>query len=313
MSKAGYRVGIDIGGTFTDGILISESSGDVWVAKTLSTPSDPSQGFITALGRLLDASGVAPDELRHLFHATTVATNAIIEGKLGRTGLITTEGFRDILEIARQIRPSLYDLQFEKPRPLVPRRLCFGIRERLDAAGRVLVPLDEDSVTAAVEQLRHEGVASIAVCLLHSYANDAHERRVGEIVADMFPEAMLSLSAEVAPEFREYLRASTTAINASVRPVVDRYLGHIEQELRDQGISADLHVMQSNGGMYTAAAARVRPVFMVESGPAAGVMAASFLGALSGYQDVISFDMGGTTAKVGMVKGVSRRSRRNLR
>lgn len=298
----GYRLGIDIGGTFTDATLIDENTGKMWIDKVLSTPKDPSVGFMEATHRILRKAQVAPAEVTYLVHSTTVATNSVIEGKVARTGFITTEGFRDMLEIARQIRPVLYDLLFEKPRPLVPRYLCFGVPERLDAHGGVLMPLDEPAVRRVAEKLRQEQVESIAVCLLHSYINPAHEQRVGEILHEIYPQAVVSLSSEVAPEFREYFRASTTVINACIRPVVGRYLQNIEDRLRSEGVPAELLVMQSSGGVLTFETARDKPVFMVESGPAAGVIAATFLGDVAGYRDIISFDMGGTTAKAGLIQ-----------
>ena len=298
-----YRLGVDIGGTFTDIALIDEATGQIYTGKVSSTPQDPSGGFMEAVQRLLAKQQIAAQDVAYIVHGTTVATNAIIEGKVAPTGFITTEGFRDMLEIARQIRPTLYDLQFEKPRPLVPRHRCFGVPERLDAQGQVLTPLDEDALRQVANKLRDEGVESIAVCFLHAYANPAHERRAGEIIAEVFPEAIVSLSAEVAPEFREYLRASTTVINSCIRPVVARYLQRIEDRLAQAGIAAELLVMQSSGGVYTFAAARQKPVYMVESGPAAGVIAAAHLGQAQGYDQVISFDMGGTTAKAGLIQG----------
>ena len=298
-----YRLGVDIGGTFTDIALIDEATGQIYTGKVSSTPQDPSGGFMEAVQRLLAKQQIAAQDVAYIVHGTTVATNAIIEGKVAPTGFITTEGFRDMLEIARQIRPTLYDLQFEKPRPLVPRHRCFGVPERLDAQGQVLAPLDEDALRQVANKLRDEGVESIAVCFLHAYANPAHERRAGEIIAEVFPEAVVSLSAEVAPEFREYLRASTTVINSCIRPVVARYLQRIEDRLAQAGIAAELLVMQSSGGVYTFAAARQKPVYMVESGPAAGVIAAAHLGQARGYDQVISFDMGGTTAKAGLIQG----------
>ena len=298
-----YRLGVDIGGTFTDIALIDEATGQIYTGKVSSTPQDPSGGFMEAVQRLLAKQQIAAQDVAYIVHGTTVATNAIIEGKVAPTGFITTEGFRDMLEIARQIRPTLYDLQFEKPRPLVPRHHCFGVPERLDAQGQVLTPLDEDALRQVANKLRDEGVESIAVCFLHAYANPVHERRAGEILAEVFPEAVVSLSAEVAPEFREYLRASTTVINSCIRPVVARYLQRIEDRLAQAGITAELLVMQSSGGVYTFAAARQKPVYMVESGPAAGVIAAAHLGQARGYDQVISFDMGGTTAKVGLIQG----------
>ncbi len=297
-----YRLGIDIGGTFTDAILIDEGTGALRIGKVPSTPRDPSVGFMDAAHRLRRESGIAPADISYIVHATTVATNAIIEGKTARTGFITTEGFRDILEIARQIRPSLYDLHFEKPPPLVPRYLCFGVGERLDAQGQVLATLDEEALRAAGEQLRREEVEAIAVCFLHAYVNPEHEMRARRILQEVFPDALVSLSSEVAPEFREYFRASTTVINAGIRPVVGRYLHRIETRLRQEGVSAELLVMQSSGGVLSFAAAGEKPVFMVESGPAAGVIASTYLGKALKRADVISFDMGGTTAKTALVQ-----------
>jgi N-methylhydantoinase A len=205
-----YRLGIDIGGTFTDATLLDEATGALHIDKVSTTPADPSRGFMEAAARLLHKAGASPQEVRYVVHATTVATNAIIEGKIARTGFVTTEGFRDMLEIARQVRPSLYDLLFEKPPPLVPRQRCFGVPERLDAQGHVLVPLDEAAVRRVAERLLQAEVEAIAVCLLHSYVNPIHEQRVGEIFRELCPQTVVSLSSEVAPEFREYRRASTT-------------------------------------------------------------------------------------------------------
>ena len=301
-SQARYRAGVDVGGTFTDGILIDETTGETRIAKVPSTPSDPSVGFLEVIGRILRETGVEAADIGYLVHGTTVATNAIIEGKLAPTGFITTEGFRDMLEIQRQIRPSLYDLLFEKPRPLAPRYLCFGIPERLDASGTVVVPLDEQAVATVAEQLKTEGVEALAVCYLHAYLNPEHERRTRDIVRDVFPEAVVSLSSEVAPEFREYFRASTTLINAGVRPIVERYLSNIESRLRHAGLQGQLLVMQSSGGVLTFEAARTKPVYMVESGPAAGVIVSAYLGEVLGFDNILSFDMGGTTAKTGLVE-----------
>ena len=297
-----YRLGVDVGGTFTDAILVNESTGETRTGKVPSTPRDPSIGFLNVVRRMLEQGAVAADSVRYLVHGTTVATNAIIEGELARTGFVTTEGFRDLLEIQTGIRPVLYDLQFEKLTPLVPRHLAFGVPERLDYRGEVLVPLDEEAVRRVGEQLRREGVESVAVCLLHSYINPVHEKRVGEILREVLPSALVSLSSEVAPEFREYFRASTTVINAGIRPVVGAYLEKIQTRMRESGVAGELLVMQSSGGVLTFDAASERPVFMVESGPAAGVIAATHLGSALGYQNVMSFDMGGTTAKTGLIE-----------
>ena len=300
--RASYRLGIDIGGTFTDAILINEETGEINVGKVPSTPADPSIGFLDATDRMLSRHGVAPDEVVYVVHGTTVATNSIIEGNVARTGFVTTDGFRDLLEIQRQIRPAPYDLNFHKPRPLVPRYLCYGIPERIDAQGNVITPLDEEAVQRVAEDLANEQVEAVAVCLLHSYISGDHEQRVGAILRDSLPGVVVSLSSDIAPEFREYYRASTTVINASIRPVVARYLDGIEQRLREIGLQAELLVMQSSGGVYTFQSASQRPVYMVESGPAAGVIAAAHLGQVLGRSDVLSFDMGGTTAKASMIQ-----------
>ena len=297
-----YRLGVDIGGTFTDATLIDEDSGTISSAKVPSTPAAPAAGFMVAVERILKANGVAPGQVSYIVHGTTVATNALIEAKVAPTAFLTTEGFRDMLEIARQTRPSLYDLHFEKTPPLVPRNLCFGIPERLSAVGAVLAPLDEDTVRRVAEKLRNARVEAVAVCLLHSYANPEHENRVGAILRQTLPGVTVSLSAAVAPEFREYLRASTTVINACIQPVVGRYLAAIQTGLQELGLNPEFLVMQSSGGVISAAAAARRPVYMVESGPAAGVIGAAHLGTTCGYRDIISFDMGGTTAKLGLVQ-----------
>ena len=296
------RLGVDIGGTFTDATLIDEDGGSVFSAKVPSTPAAPADGFMAAVERILQSSRAAPAQVSYIVHGTTVATNAIIEAKTAPTAFLTTAGFRDMLEIARQTRPSLYDLHFEKTPPLVPRQLCFGIPERLDAGGEVLAPLDEAAVRRVAAELRRTRVEAVAVCLLHSYANPGHEKRVGAILRRDLPAVTVSLSSAVAPEFREYLRASTTVINACIQPVVSRYLAAIEAGLKELGLNAGLLVMQSGGGVFSAAAAARKPVFMVESGPAAGVIGAAHLGSTCGYGDIISFDMGGTTAKLGLVR-----------
>ncbi len=298
-----FRIGVDIGGTFTDGTLVDSSTGRVTTSKVLTTPVDPASGFISAVNKLLGVNNeVDPDEIEHVVHATTVATNAIIEGKTAKTAFVTTEGFRDMLEIARQIRPSLYDLQFEKPKPLVPRQLCFEIPERLDAKGNVVTPLDEKALAQIVDQIAETGVTAIAVCLLHSYRNPDHEQKVGEAIKAKIPDVKLSLSSEIVPEFREYLRASTTVINSAVAPIVSTYLASIIEKLHSANINSELLVMQSNGGVYPAESASESPVFMVESGPAAGAVAAASIGSELGYPNVISFDMGGTTAKASLIR-----------
>lgn len=298
------RIGIDVGGTFTDGILIDEDSGSFTIAKVPSTPADPSEGFMEAVRRLFENhQGVGWPNLEYLVHATTVVTNAVIEGKTSRAAFLVTAGFRDLLEIGRQTRSSLYDPQFQKLQPLVPRRHVFEIPERLDARGEVVRPLDVAAVGAIARRLVELDIETVAVCLLHSYRNADHEQRVAEVLASEAPGLMVSLSSDVAPEFREYVRASTTVINAAVRPPVARYLGRISRQVADAGAEAGLFMMQSNGGVTDFASASERPVAMVESGPAAGVMAARAVARALGTADAFSFDMGGTTAKVGLIQG----------
>jgi N-methylhydantoinase A len=298
-----YRLGVDVGGTFTDAVLICEESGEIQIAKVSSTPKNPEIGFLAAVQQILGKAGVKSSAISYLVHGTTVATNALIEGKGSKTAFITTEGFRDLLEIGRQIRPSLYDIHFRKLRPLVPRDLCFEVPERLDAGGNVLRELDEDRVAAIAEALQSEGIQSVAICYLHSYLNPQHEERTEQILSKHARDIVPSLSSRICPEFREYFRASTTVVNACVKPVVANYLNGIEKELRRDGTKAELLVMQSNGGVLTFEQAAERPVFMVESGPAAGVIAANFVAGRLGIEDVVSFDMGGTTAKAGLILG----------
>lgn len=296
-----FRLGVDIGGTFTDAVLLSEATGETRIAKVPSTPADPSAGFLHAVDRILAAGGTDPAEVSYLVHGTTVATNSLIEGKTPRTAFITTAGFRDLLEIGRQVRPSLYDVHFEKPRPLVPRNLCFEVRERLDSQGSELEPVDEARVHEIARKLAEEEVVSVAVCFLHAYLNPAHEQRVGELLRAHNRELIVSLSSEVCPEFREYFRATTTIINACVRPVLSRYLKGIERRLRGREMHAELLIMQSSGGVLTFEMGAEKPVYMVESGPAAGVIVSNHIAGALGYPNAISFDMGGTTAKVGLI------------
>ncbi|HTO13040.1 MAG TPA: hydantoinase/oxoprolinase family protein [Candidatus Binatia bacterium] len=296
------RIGIDIGGTFTDAALVDGDTGAIRVVKVLTTPEDPAQGFMAALERGLGECRATGGDVAAVVHATTVATNAIIEGRIARVGMLVTRGFRDILEIGRQIRSRLYDVHLQKPRPLVERRFSVEVSERLDHEGRVLQPLDLDEVRRAAQRLGRDGVEAVVVCLLHSYLNPSHERAVAEVVRRELPGVYLSVSSEVCPEYREYLRASTTAVNAAVMPIVSRYVDALETRLKALGAVAPFYVMQSNGGVMTSASAKARPVYMVESGPAAGVIAAGAIAAPYGHRDVMSFDMGGTTAKVGLIQ-----------
>jgi N-methylhydantoinase A len=296
-----FRAGVDIGGTFTDIVLLGDN-GERYTKKVSSTVDDYARAILDGLAALLTEVAAAAGGIGELLHGTTVASNAILEHKGARTGLITTQGFRDVLEIRNLRMPRLYDMSWTKPPPLVERRLRTEVDERVNAEGGVDKPLDEASVERATRFLLEEGVEAIAVCLLHSYLNPAHELRVKEIVQKMAPEMTLSVSAEVLPVINEYERTSTTVINAYVRPIVERYLNRLIAEVKRGGIDAPLLLMQSNGGLTTARAAAVTPMHIIESGPAAGVVGVQALCRLVGIDKAISFDMGGTTAKASLIE-----------
>ncbi|MCC6627322.1 MAG: hydantoinase/oxoprolinase family protein [Chloroflexi bacterium] len=297
-----YRVGVDIGGTFTDLVVLAED-GRVLVGKAPSTVDDYSRGIVDALGALLAAHDLDGSVIAEVVHGTTVASNAILERAGASVGLITTRGFRDVLEIRRLRVPRLYDLTWEKPPPLVERARRIEVDERVSANGAIRQPLDQVSLAAALARLRAEEVKAIAVCLLNSYANPIHEQVIAAWLRDVAPDLDLSISCEVLPEIKEYDRTSTTVVNAYIRPVVRRYLQTLGERLGAAGIAAPLLVMQSNGGIMSAAAAAARPVTIIESGPAAGVVGAQALAERLGLPDLITVDIGGTTAKAAMVEG----------
>ncbi len=296
-----WRLGIDVGGTFTDLVLVGPG-GEALTRKVLSATDDYATAIIAGMLDLLGAAGIQPPALDEILHGTTVATNAVLERRGAPTGLITTDGFRDVLEIGRLRLPRLYDLDFERSAPLVQRRWRRTVVERMDARGVVLTPLDEASVHVALDRLLAEGVRSVAVCLLHSYANGVHEQAVGRIIRDRAPDLAVTLSSELLPEVREFERTSTAVTNAYVLPVMDQYLGRLEARLADLGARAPVLVMQSNGGVMTAAEGRRRPMHVIESGPAAGVIAAAALARRIGRPNAISIDMGGTTAKASVIE-----------
>ncbi|MCL5025393.1 MAG: hydantoinase/oxoprolinase family protein, partial [Chloroflexi bacterium] len=295
------RLGVDIGGTFTD-IVLRRSDGSTAVRKVSSTTADYAQAIVSGLRELLAAEGLAPDALGEIVHGTTVATNAILEGKGARTGLLTTKGFRDVLEIRRLRYPQLYNLDWEKPTPLVRRRLRLEVDERMDHHGEVVHPLDLASAEASLDEVVARGAESLAICFLHSYANPAHEQQVAELVRRKYPGLYLSVSSDILPQIKEYERTSTTATNAYIMPLIDRYLASLTDELAAVGVRAPVLVMQSNGGVMSAWAARRQPVHIVESGPAAGAIAAAALARTCCYGNVIALDMGGTTAKASIVE-----------
>ena len=296
------RVGVDVGGTFTDFVLVDEKRDLIFTGKRLTTPEDPGLAITDGLERLVSESGTSVPELDAVVHGTTLVANTIIERKGAKVGLITTKGFRDSLEMGREIRYDLYDLFFEKPEPLAPRFLRQPVDERIDAKGNVLRPLDENTLGAAAKKLVAEGVEAIAICFMHAYANDAHERQAKEILDAKYPDMPITTSTEVAPEIREYERANTACANAYVLPLMQRYLGDLSQKLSDQGLKQPLYLMQSGGGIASVTRGQAAPIHLIESGPAAGATAGAFYGRLTGTERVISFDMGGTTAKMCLIE-----------
>lgn len=297
-----YRLGFDIGGTFTDFVLIDRSTGALKLAKCLTTPHDPSEGVAQGLQELLHGTGITGADLEIAVHATTLITNSLIERKGYRTALLTTAGFRDTLEMGTELRYDNYDLSMQMPRPLVERNMRFDITERMDSSGAVVRALDEDQVRAVAGALRQAGVKAVAVAFLHAYRNPEHERRTAAILAEELPEAAVSLSSVVSPEIREYERTSTTVANAYVQPIVRDYLDKAIQTLARQGYRRPLHMMISSGGVSDSETVKKLPLRMLESGPSAGVLSAIHFGRLMGLPDLITFDMGGTTAKIGVVR-----------
>jgi N-methylhydantoinase A len=297
------QIGVDIGGTFTD-IVALDRAGRLSLTKVPSTPKDLLDGIGTAVTQVLTLAGARPADVERFIHGTTVATNAILEQKGAVTAILTTEGFEDVLELGRMKRSRMYDLAMdpEVPTFLAPRRRRLGIRERLDARGEVLVPLDEDSVRRAVLALRAQAVQAIAVCYLFSFVNPAHERRTREIVAEAAPEISVSLSSDVDPTFREYERLCVTAFDAYLGPVVKRYLAGLAETLRGLGVRGVPLIMRSRGGIVSAALAARQPVTLFLSGPAGGVIGAGFAAERSGVRDFVSLDMGGTSNDVAVVR-----------
>jgi N-methylhydantoinase A/oxoprolinase/acetone carboxylase beta subunit len=296
-----HRLGFDVGGTFTDFVLQSPT-GELTAAKRLTTYPDPSEACLAGLDELLGQAGVPWVEIVQALHGTTLGSNVVIERKARGVGLLTTRGFRDVLIIGREKRYQVYDLQIEKPPPLVPRRLIGEVTERVLADGRVRTPLDEADARRAVRELRSRGVTTFAICLLHAYLNSEHEKRLAAIVAEEAPGSTVTMSYEVSPTFREYERTSTTVVNAYVMTAVREYLRGLGTAMRSRGYGGRLFVMQSSGGVAGAEAMERYPVRMIESGPAAGALMAAVYGELTGHRDLIAFDMGGTTAKLALIE-----------
>ncbi len=295
----GTAIGIDIGGTFIDLVVLDH--GRLRVVKVPSTPEAPEAGVLSCLADLIARGMIVPSDVERIAHGSTVATNALLEGHLAKTALITTRGFRDVLEIGRQNRPSLYDLFFERPLPIVPRDLRFEVRERIDARGEVVLPLEEEDVHELLPRLTAGGIEAIAVSFLFSFLNPIHERRVREILAAAL-DVPVTLSSDILPECREYERTSTTVVSAALRPVIGNYLSALEDAARGLGLKATWQVMQSSGSVARAAHAQVEPARIVLSGPAAGVEGARAVGRLCGSGDLITLDMGGTSCDVSLIR-----------
>jgi len=299
-----FRVSVDVGGTFTDLIALNESDGSIFNIKVPTTPKDPARGVEEALQEFLTSS--YHGEISSIIHATTIATNALT-GQMGlelpKTSLVTTKGFRDIIEIGRQRRYQLYNLFMKRPKPLVPRRYRYAIEERVSAEGNIITPLKQEEVVTVAKKINENDIEAVAIGFLNSYIDPRHELEVKEIVKRICPNSYVTTSCEVSPEHREYERFSTAVVNACLMPIVSTYLDNFLKMLRRIGIKSQLQVMQSSGGMVSGETVRDLPASIIESGPAAGVMAASFFGKLIGFENVLSFDMGGTTAKAGILKG----------
>ncbi|MBT7975677.1 MAG: hydantoinase/oxoprolinase family protein, partial [Rhodospirillaceae bacterium] len=291
-------IGCDVGGTFTDLILLDEAAGEVRIAKVPTTPDNQAVGVMAAI----DKVGVDCRELSLLLHGTTTTTNALLEKKIAKCGLITTKGFRDVLELGRRTRPNAYGLlgSFE---PLISREYRLEVDERMDADGNVVTALDEDGVARAAQSLVEMGCESLVIHFLHAYANDAHEIRAAEIAAEVWPNEHITYGSAILAEFREYERGVAAAVNASIQPVLSRYLARLRDELTTAGYDRDLLVMQGNGGTVSSSIVAQSAINTVMSGPASGVMAAAYTGSRCGFDEIISYDMGGTSSDVGLIRG----------
>ena len=299
---SGVRIGIDIGGTFTDFAMLDTATGGLSIYKTLTTPARPAEGALDGMRAFLHREGVAADRVTHVVHGTTLVANALIEQRGARVGLITTRGFRDTLEIRTEQRYEIYDLFPRYPDPLVPRWLRRGVVERTDRGGRILQPPDPEEISGVLADFRAAGVEAVAVCFLHAFRNPANELAVRDLVRREWPEVAISLSSEVAPQIREYERTSTTVANAFVQPLLEDYLATIARALTGMGFRGAFYPVLSSGGTASVRTATRIPIQLVESGPAAGATAAAYFGELSGRRDLVSFDMGGTTAKLCLIE-----------
>ena len=308
VTPGSIRLGVDIGGTFTD--IVLERGGEQFLAKVLTTYAAPEDAIVDGMHLACCKAGIRPDEIGQIIHGTTLATNALIERRGAKTALITTEGFRDVIEMRTESRFEQYDLNLNLPEPLAPRQMRFTVRERVSAGGDVLVALDRGEVEATVDRIAEAGFESVAIGFIHSYVNDAHEAMAREVLAERMPGAMVSLSSEVSPQMREYERFNTVLANAYIKPLMNSYLNRLEDRLRAEGVRCDIFLMHSGGGIISLENAAEFPVRLVESGPAGGAVYAAHVAARQGIGKVLSFDMGGTTAKICLIKDQTPRTSR---
>ena len=300
MKSSSIRLGVDIGGTFTDVVL--EARGAQFSTKVLTTYTAPENAIIDGMHQVCAKASITPAEIGQIIHGTTLATNALIERRGAKTALITTDGFRDVIEMRTESRSEQYDLNLNLPEPLLPRQMRFTVRERVNAKGEVMIPLDRVEIEAVVDRIAEAGIESVAVGLIHSYLNNAHERLIRDVLAEKLPRAMVSISSEVSPQMREYERFNTVVANAYIKPLMKSYLGRLEGRLRGEGVACNIFLMHSGGGIISIENAADFPVRLVESGPAGGAVFAAHIAARYGLDKVLSFDMGGTTAKICLIK-----------
>ncbi|MFN3553367.1 MAG: hydantoinase/oxoprolinase family protein, partial [Novosphingobium meiothermophilum] len=307
-----YRLGVDVGGTFTDLLLFDQSTGTFWRHKTPSTPHDSSEGILNGVSAICEKAGITPGDIDYFLHGTTVATNAVLEGKGARVGLVTTDGYRQVMQIARSFVPGGLAgwIVWPKPQPLAALEDTVEVRGRMDAQGNTLEPLDEDQVRAALIALRDSGIEALTVSLINAYLNGAHERRIGELAAEIMPGIPISLSHEVLPEMQEYERTLTTVANAAVRPVVGKYVRNLRDRLRGAGMAGSLSLLRSDGGLMSSEKSEEHPVSLLMSGPAGGVTGAIWVGRNAGIRNILTLDVGGTSTDVALIENLEARRQR---
>lgn len=298
----GYMIGVDVGGTFTDFSVFHQDTGELFHYKDSSTPADPSRAIMNGILAILEQEHTSARSVQYLAHGTTVGTNALIERKGAKVGLITTEGFKDLMEIGNQKRPSLYNLKAQKPAPLIPAGCNQTVKERIRYDGQVHTPLDEQGARRAIRELKRMGVQAVAVCTLFSFINPGHEKRIRELIQEEFPQAYVTLSSELTPEFREYSRMSTTVLNSYLGPVMKRYVSNFQNSLHELGVTAEPYITQSNGAIISIRETIDCPIKCAVSGPSAGVVAATYIGRQCGADKIITFDMGGTSADISLIE-----------